>query len=121
MAKKIIRLTESDLHRVIKESVTRIINEISTDTVDWAKDGAYKKLSTLARKHGNADERTKRAADQYAHFRGEYDKRYKEGNAAKQAKMVQRQEDRENGKRKYYKGVGWRDADKYEKKDNDND
>lgn len=34
MAKKIIRLTESDLHRIISKSVNRIINEISLDSKD---------------------------------------------------------------------------------------
>lgn len=32
MNKKLIRLTESDLHRIVKESVNRILNEIG-DTV----------------------------------------------------------------------------------------
>lgn len=36
MAKQIIRLTESDLHRIIKESVNRIIRE--EDNRDWTDD-----------------------------------------------------------------------------------
>ena len=31
MGKKLIRLTESDLHRIIKESIYRIITEIDTN------------------------------------------------------------------------------------------
>lgn len=31
--KKLIRLTESDLHRIIENSVRRTLNEISYDTV----------------------------------------------------------------------------------------
>ena len=33
MNKKIVRLTESDLHRIVKESVDRVLNEISDDTL----------------------------------------------------------------------------------------
>lgn len=32
MSKKLIRLTESDLHRIIKESVNRVIKEATVDT-----------------------------------------------------------------------------------------
>ncbi len=31
MAKKIVRLTESDLHRIVKESVQRILSETPLD------------------------------------------------------------------------------------------
>jgi hypothetical protein len=35
MNKKLIRLTESDLHKIVKESVNRILNEVSwTDSED---------------------------------------------------------------------------------------
>ena len=37
MEKKVIRLTESDLHRIVKESVKKIINEILDDPHDYAK------------------------------------------------------------------------------------
>ena len=33
MKRTIIKLTESDLHRIIKESVKKVINEIEDDTV----------------------------------------------------------------------------------------
>ena len=32
MNKKLIRLTESDLHRIVKESVNRVIKEAKIDT-----------------------------------------------------------------------------------------
>ena len=44
MGKQIIRLTESDLHRIVKESVNRVLNEIG-DT----ERGQYK-LGALARR-----------------------------------------------------------------------
>ena len=41
MSKKIIRLTESDIHQIIKESVKQILNEISADLADKAASKAY--------------------------------------------------------------------------------
>lgn len=35
MNKKLIKLTESDLHRIIKESVSKILNEVSADKAYW--------------------------------------------------------------------------------------
>ena len=53
MDKKLIRLTESDLHRIVKESVKKILKEIGT-TPDYQK-----KLGALqARKVLNADGET---------------------------------------------------------------
>jgi len=36
MTKKIIRLTEGDLHRIVKESVNRILSEIEVPNLDKA-------------------------------------------------------------------------------------
>ena len=41
MNKKLIRLTESDLHRIVKESVNKVLNEISIDTLKKAQDKAF--------------------------------------------------------------------------------
>lgn len=41
--KQIIKLRESDLHRVIRESVKRVLNEVSTDTLH----NAYQKSQNL--------------------------------------------------------------------------
>lgn len=49
MNKKLIRLTESDLHRIVKESVNKIINEIG-DTYD-----GYKMLGRLQNKKAYID------------------------------------------------------------------
>ena len=47
--KKLIRLTESDLHRIVKESVNKVLNEMNVRTiVPW---GAY---GTNAQKHFGA-------------------------------------------------------------------
>jgi len=45
MNKKLIRLTESDLHRIVKESVNRILNEIGN-----TKDGRNKIRKAIANK-----------------------------------------------------------------------
>ena len=41
--KRITRLTESDLHRIVRESVKRVLNEVSTDTLH----NAYQKSQDL--------------------------------------------------------------------------
>ena len=43
MKKKLVRLTEGDLHNIIKESVNKILTEISSDLADRAANSAYKK------------------------------------------------------------------------------
>ena len=53
MNKKLIRLTESDLHRIVKESVNRILNEYGNTSVGQKKLGALQ-----ARKVLNADGET---------------------------------------------------------------
>ena len=53
MDKKVIRLTESDLHRIVKESVNRILNEIGNGPEYQKKLGALQ-----ARKVINADGNT---------------------------------------------------------------
>lgn len=53
MDKKIIRLTESDLHKIVKESVTKILNEDSFWTEGQAQ--MYKELNDILReKNPNA-------------------------------------------------------------------
>lgn len=42
MNKKLIKLTESDLHRIVKESVNRVLNEVSADLADKAASKAYR-------------------------------------------------------------------------------
>ena len=49
MNKNRIRLTESDLHRIVKESVKRVLNEVSTDTLH----NAYQKSQDLTKKLPN--------------------------------------------------------------------
>ena len=51
MAKKIIRLTEGDLHKIIKTSVSKILKEV--DLKSWIEDNdsAYKQAVDVLSKH----------------------------------------------------------------------
>ena len=106
--KKLVRLTESDLHRIVKESVDRILSETSTDTVDACCGAAYKKYQRAKSQYASNDPRVQKAKNQVDFFNKEIDKRYEEGNDAKKARIVQNREDRRNGSRKYKSGIGWR-------------
>ena len=55
--KKIVRLTESDLHRIVKGSVNKTLNEISLNMLKRAKNKAFKdkKNYGMAKIYGNAD------------------------------------------------------------------
>ena len=56
MNKKLIRLTESDLHRIVKESVNRIMNETSIDTLQRAQDKAFDEYDSMWPDDENYDE-----------------------------------------------------------------
>jgi hypothetical protein len=62
MNKKLIRLTESDLHRIVKESVNRILNEIG----DTAK-GQYMLGRLQGRQMGNGNRDAAMNTDDYAY------------------------------------------------------
>ena len=53
MAKKLIRLTEGDLHRIVKESVNNIINEwffFKTDPSEADNEKEYKEITDWKKK-----------------------------------------------------------------------
>lgn len=45
--KKIVRLTEGDLHKIVKESVNRVLNEVSIDTLQRAQDKAFDEYDSM--------------------------------------------------------------------------
>ena len=106
--KRRIKLSESQLHRIIKESVKRAINEISLDTIDSAGDAACEKYDKLGQQYGEADPRTKHALDQCYKFKDYYKDEYDSSNLAKRARMKDNQQRRLNGTRRYINGKGWR-------------
>ena len=56
MAKKLVKLTEGDLHRIIKESVNKVLNEISIDTLKRAEDKAFDDYDSMWADNDNYDE-----------------------------------------------------------------
>ena len=55
MAKRLIRLTEGDLHKIIKESVKRILRE-DIDATEYIDNNVDKYLSDKPIQHGYGDE-----------------------------------------------------------------
>lgn len=106
--KQVVKITETDLHDIIKEAVNSVINEISIDTVDSAAKAAKKKYNSAHLKYGQNDPRTRRAMNQSLGFNKEVSKRYNKMNDAGRSRFLNNKEDRENGKRNYIKGKGWR-------------
>lgn len=45
--KKIVKLTESDLHKIVRESVNRVLNEVSIDTLRRAQDKAFDEYDSM--------------------------------------------------------------------------
>ena len=72
--KRITRLTESDLHRIVRESVKRVLNEVSTDTLH----NAYQKSQDLTNKLPNLsrDPKVQRKFRQKHAFGNELEKRH---------------------------------------------
>ena len=56
MAKKIIRLTEGDLHRIVKESVQRILKEHDMYALGRGSAHALERSADLAREMGQSGE-----------------------------------------------------------------
>ena len=63
--KKRIKLTESDLHRVIKESVKRVLNEVGETEKGQNLLGQLNMRKRLGRKHNQADEVMRYAMDKW--------------------------------------------------------
>lgn len=73
MNKKLIRLTESDLHRIVKESVNRVLNEINTDTAISAHKKAQSDLDNMEFSWSDSDAvdkyyKRQRQADKFADY-----------------------------------------------------
>lgn len=93
MGKRIIRLTESDLNRIVAESMSTILNETSTKKLANACVGAHDKARNAREKYGNGSNRHEAAKGQLQNFQDEWFRRYKEGNVKKKARMDQEMDD----------------------------
>ena len=62
MSKKLVRLSENELHKVIKESVKIVLNEISSDVLDNASEKAMEqgRLQQMGKLKNGAMERRKK-------------------------------------------------------------
>lgn len=99
---------EGRINRAITESIRRFINELSTDTIDVASDKASRKYLNASAKYGDNSPRTRRAKEQSHKFANAWIDEYVKGNDARKARLDKNREDRQNGKRTYVKGKGWR-------------
>lgn len=110
--KKLIRLTESDIHRIINESVNRVVQKIiyeqSTDTIDSASEKAKEKYEKLLNRYGKEDPRTQQAYLQYVKFKKDWDSEFEKGNIARKSRMLTNREKRQSGERNFISGKGWR-------------
>ena len=68
MNKKLIRLTESDLHRIVKRSVNKVLNEISIDTAIAAHKAAQGDLDWDEFDDSDEKYKRERQADTFANY-----------------------------------------------------
>ena len=106
--KRLVNLTESRVNRIISETISNLINELSTDTIDSAKNKGWDKYEKAYRTYGERDPRTKHAESQYQKFKGKWDEDFANGNTARRARMLGNREKRQKGERTYVSGKGWR-------------
>lgn len=89
---KRIRLTESDLHRIVKESVMRIM-ETSDEKLARAMQGARAKRLRAANGKGTDSNAYLAAKDQEDYFNKEFKRRYDSGNVRRKARLDKASED----------------------------
>ena len=66
--KKLIRLTESDLHRIVKESVSKIVTEVNLNLAKAAGNKAYSKERELSKDPYNNEKEIKKLHRQQRTF-----------------------------------------------------
>jgi len=85
--KRLIRLTEGDLHRIVKECVNQVLNETSDAMLVRAMNASHDKVNAYKEKYGNNSYPTNAARRQNDYFYDEYDKRFNKANPKRKAKM----------------------------------
>ena len=103
-----MKLTETDLHRIIGECVKNVLNELSTDTIDSAREKAEGEYRQAKSRFGNNDPRVLKKGNQLKRFQQAWNDEYLNGNDNRKAKMLDNREKRQDGKRTYVSGKGWR-------------
>ena len=103
-----MKLTETDLHRIIGECVKNVLNELSTDTIDSAREKAEGEYRQAKSRFADNDPRVLKKGGQWKKFEKAWDDEYRNGNNNRKAKMLDNREKRKNGQRSYVSGKGWR-------------
>lgn len=85
--KRLTRLTDGDLHRIVQECVNRVLNETSDNKLVRAINASRDKVNDYEEKYGGNSYPTNAARRQNAYFYDEYDKRFKNANPKRKAKM----------------------------------
>ena len=85
--KKVIRLTEEDLHQIVKESVRKIVSETSDDKLNRAIDASKDKQEKYKEIYGSNSIPYHHARKQGQYFEKAYDDRYKTASPSRRAKM----------------------------------
>ena len=102
-----IQLTEQDLHRVVKESVINVLNEISKDTKYSAYRKLLRKLGDMRDEGGYTSSEIEHMQNRVKNMKRAYDlDKYKvmdtpEKNVARQAKFDRDERDAIEGNRTY--------------------
>ena len=74
--KKIIRLTESDLHKIVRQTVNSVINETSDEKLFKAILASPQKISDAEETYGNNSHTADLARHQLKYFRDAFDQRF---------------------------------------------
>lgn len=120
MEKKIIRLTESDLHRIVENSVKRVIKEMDYETYASAANKSFK-LAKNSKTPEDVAFHTRRGENFAKHSENEFNKKFKVSDDDRVNKRLGRYDsvsdsalrgykqlrDFNDGKRTYNKGA-WR-------------
>ena len=99
---------ESLISKAVMESVDRLMNEISDDTIKSAAEKAMSKKYDAEQKYGKNSYPVAHAKAQMDKFNHAYNNRFNAANDAKKARMTKNNYDRKEGTRAYKNGIGWR-------------
>ena len=103
-----MKLNEIDLHHIISECVKNVLNELSTDTIDNAREKAEGEYRQRKSRFADNDPRVLKKGGQWKKFEKAWVDEYCNGNNNRKAKMLDNREKRKNGQRSYVSGKGWR-------------
>ena len=125
MAQKTLKITEQDLHRIIKESVQRVLNEIAPETIASLKDKLVAKRREMYSDPSVSNDERDHMLNRVVNAQSELDRRKygtteKPTSVAHRAKYDQRERERRQGTRTYGDHYGngkrmWRTMPKKDK------